>query len=237
MKKPRVAIIGYGQFGKFIAKHLRAHASIVPITRTTNYEKIKNCEVIIFCVPFSGLADAVSAAKPYIAADALIMDVTSVKKAPLTLLKQTFPHHNILGTHPIFGPQSGKNGISGLPIVLCNISVPLPTYRKIKKFLSKTLLLRVIEQSPAEHDHEMAHIQGLTHFIGRALLMMDIKKFKTNTTSYAHLIELTNLLKNDSWELFKTIQLHNTEATNVRKTLLKTLKKIDSDLMNTKHHS
>lgn len=230
MQKLRIAIIGYGQFGKFIAKHLRPHAIIQPITRNSDPHLLCNCDVVIFSVPYSGLAEAIAFAKPHIKNTTLIVDVTSVKQAPLALLATAFPQNEILGTHPIFGPQSGKNGIHALPIVLCNVSTAPRRYRAIKKFLKHTLMLRVIEQTPKAHDHEMAHIQALTHYIGRALLNMNIKKFATSTSSYLHLIELTELLKNDSWELFKTIELTNPEAKTVRQIFLTQLKKLENDL-------
>lgn len=214
--KPRIAIIGYGQFGRFMARHLRPYATIIPIKRDTNPARLTRCQIVIFAVPWQGLADAIASCVPHIATDALIIDVMSVKQAPLQALTAAFPEHAILGTHPIFGPQSGKNGLAGLPLVLCNVSVPATLYRRLKRFCSRELTLKVIEMTPREHDHEMAHVQGLTHLIGRALATMQLPSFVANTRSYEHLLELQRLLKDDSWELFTTIQNHNPEAAAVR---------------------
>jgi len=117
-----------------------------------------------------------------------------------------------------------------LPIVLCNESFTTTNYQKVKKFLKKTLELKVIEESAKDHDTQMANIQGLTHFIGRALLSLEIKSYVTNTQSYNHLLELQSLLKNDSWELFMTIQNTNPVAKVVRGKFLRELNKLERRL-------
>ncbi len=231
MQKPIVGIIGYGQFGQFMAKHLKPYATIVPFKRDSDPKTLMDCSIIIFAVPWDSLEAVIKRTKGFIAKDALILDVTSVKQKPLALLAKHFKKHARIGTHPIFGPQSGKHGIKGLPIVLTNESAPTKTYQQLKRFLQKELELRVIEMTAKEHDHEMAQIQGLTHFIGRALLEMNIQSFATNTKSYKQLLELVDLLRFDSWELFATIQNSNPEAKKIRRQLQKTLASLESRLV------
>jgi prephenate dehydrogenase len=231
MKKIQVAIVGYGQFGRFMAKHLRPHCTIVPIQRKTKPEKVRNCDIVIFAVPWNSLENAVQTLKPYIKKDAAIIDVMSVKQRPLIILRNQFKGHEILGTHPIFGPQSGKYGIEGLPIVLCNVSFSKKHYALIKRFLKKNLKLKVIEQTAKEHDDDMARVQGLTHFIGRALVQMGIKSHLTNTVSYVQLLGLRDLLADDSWELFQTIQNANPEARKVRESFINQLSALEQNLL------
>lgn len=230
MKKPRIAVIGYGQFGRFMAKNLRPYGTIVPINENTEPKAIAHCDVVIFAVPFDSLPIAISSFKNSIKQTALILDVTSVKQKPLALLKKAFPKNEILGTHPIFGPQSGKHGIKGLSIVLCNVSFTSKHYTAIRKFLKNELELKVIEQTPKQHDTEMARVQALTHLIGRSIAELDIKSYATNTKSYEQLLELKELLKNDSWELFETIQNANPEAKIIRKEFIRTIKNIETKL-------
>jgi len=230
MKKPRVAIVGYGQFGRFMAKQLRPYCTIVPIERKTPAEKITPCDVVIFSVSWNGLAAVIDRLKPHIKSDAVIIDVMSVKQKPLALLKKHFKGHEILGTHPIFGPQSGKNGLTGQPIVLCNVSFTAKRYAAVKRFLKQKLNLKVIEQTAKEHDSDMAKVQGLTHFIGRAIVQMDIKSHLTNTKSYEQLLELKDLLAEDSWELFQTIQNTNPEAVKTRKQFTKAIADLENQL-------
>lgn len=230
MKKFSVAIVGYGQLGRFMARHLEKYCHIVPIEKNTSPSKIEECNAVIFAVPWANFKVAVDTLRPYIRKDALILDVTSVKQKPMALLKKYFKGHEILGTHPIFGPQSGKDGIEGLPIVLCNISFSKTHYIQIKKFLSRELKLTVLEQTPAQHDTDMALVQGLTHFIGRAVVKMGVVQHSTDTRSYKHLLELRQLLAHDSWELFETIQSANPQAQKVRKKFLLELQRIEKKL-------
>ena len=52
---------------------------------------------------------------PFIKPGALVVDVASVKVKPTGWMEQHVPAHaDIVGLHPLFGPQSGKNGIAGL---------------------------------------------------------------------------------------------------------------------------
>jgi prephenate dehydrogenase len=153
MKIKKVAIVGFGQFGRFMAQHLTPHVVVVPVTSGTNPEVVASCDVVIFAVPYGALLQAASRVQPFVAKHALILDVTSVKQKPLALLRRVFKGHQILGTHPIFGPQSGKGGIAGLPIVLCNTTCTPSTYTYVRRFLKQTLALQIIEQTAKEHDH------------------------------------------------------------------------------------
>lgn len=226
----KIAVIGMGAFGALTAQHLTKYYEIVPITRTSDRSCIRDCSIVIFAVPFSSLQSAIDECRPYIAPDALLVDVTSVKERPLQLLQEHFPHHHILGTHPIFGPESSKNGLVGLPIVLCNVSFSPAQYRATKKFLEETFHLNVIEQTPSEHDQDMAEVQALTHLIGRTLKEINVKSHATDTASYRHLLHLNDLIKNDSWELFTTIQNSNPYAQKRRREFLEKINELEHRL-------
>jgi prephenate dehydrogenase len=233
----KIGIIGFGQFGQFITKHIEQYADVRIFDvrkgknkRLSSLQEVCDSDIVVFAVPAQNFEVACESAKPYIGNQTLIIDVSSVKVRPIEILKKYFPNNEILGTHPIFGPQSGKNGIEGLPIVLCNLSWSKGHYSKVKSFLSKKLGLKVIERTAKEHDKEMARVQGLAHFIGRALKTLDIKNYETSTQSYNNLVELKNLLKNDSWELFETIQKENPYAVEVREEFLQALSEIESKL-------
>jgi prephenate dehydrogenase len=92
------------------------------------------------------------------------------------------------------------------------------------------LQLEVIEKTPEEHDSEMAYVQGLSHFVGRALSIMQIKDFESATKSYKQLLALENLVGSDSWELYKTIQNANPYTQEVRNTFLETLQDLETKL-------
>ena len=236
MNSPRhIGIIGFGSFGQFMAGHLSPHAEVRAYDPnqkdlSTDLKTVCSSELVIFAVPFNALEEAAKSAVPFIPSQTHIADVTSVKVKPLQILQEYFPHNPILGTHPIFGPQSGRESIVGLPIVLSNISWDVESYAAVRAFLVDTLKLRVIEKTPEEHDKEMAHVQGLAHFIGRALKDMDIKDYETNTFSYHQLVKLRDLLKEDSWELFETIENANPYAADIRAKLMNALQTLEGQL-------
>lgn len=72
---------------------------------------------------------------------------------------------NLLTIHPVFGPQSGKNGIKGLKCMFSNIRCDEKIYQDFKDIFEHKLELKILEMTPEEHDKEMAYIQGLSHFI------------------------------------------------------------------------
>ena len=61
----------------------------------------------------------------------------------------------------------------------------------------------------------MAYVQALTHLIGRSLAQMQIPDEMLKTQTYQHLIDLTGLIGNDSFELFTAIQTMNPFAQEV----------------------
>jgi prephenate dehydrogenase len=245
----KIGILGFGSFSRFIAPILAKYATVYIYTREQKYidlvselkssgsplyagtgSDIAELDYFIFSVPLGALGDAAKLYSDKLSPNTVIIDVTSVKEKPLAILAEYYPKHQILGTHPIFGPQSGKSGIAGLPIVLCNVSVHTEKYQQIRQFLSDILKLTCIEQTPLEHDTEIAYVQGLSHFIGRALKQMNIQDYAIATQSYKQLLELVSLIGDDSFELYKTIQNGNERTAEVRKQFLETLASIEKSI-------
>ena len=245
MQVKKIGVYGYGAFGKLMAKVLSNFFEVNTYSRSlkiggkdkyakfVSQEELAKSDLIVFSVPVQFLESAIKEFKKdtKVPQSTYILDVSSVKEYPMKIMKKYFPKNPRLGTHPIFGPQSyQKYGLKGSKIVLCQDNLPQKDYRAIKKFLEETLGLVVIEKSAKEHDKEMALVQGITHFIGRALAIMDIEDYSTGTFSYKHLIELKDLLKDDSWELFETIQNFNRYTVKERGRLLKVLKQLNDNL-------
>ncbi|MEK7063123.1 MAG: prephenate dehydrogenase/arogenate dehydrogenase family protein [Patescibacteria group bacterium] len=231
----RVGVIGYGQFAQFAIPLVSKLSEVIAYDiaggeGTKTLQEVCSTDLVVFAVPAQAFDAACAAAQQFIQPTTLIADISSVKVGPIAMMRKYFLNNEILGTHPIFGPQSGKDGIVGLPIVLFNVSWTESHYAACKDFLGGTLKLHVIEQSAEQHDKEMARVQGLTHFIGRALGSIDMTAYPTSTKSYTHLLELVELLKNDSWDLFRTIQMENPYAENVRKEFLAELHDLEEKL-------
>lgn len=233
VQKNKILIVGKGNFGEFIGPHLKNFFNVEfydPQKGLSVVGNIDEIDILVFSIPLESLEESAQYFSKIVSPKALIFDVTSVKVEPLNILKKYFPNNEIIGTHPIFGPQSGKNGITGLTIVLSNLTASQQALENTKHFLSEKLGLKVIEKTPDEHDQEMAYVQGLSHFIGRAIAKMGIQEYVSQTSSYKQLVSLKNLVGSDSWELYKTIQNGNKYTRNVRLEFLKEIIQIEHDL-------
>lgn len=238
----KLGIIGFGQFGQFTAKQLAPFFEVTVfdnVNRQTEAREIgvtwsdfsgaAGKPIVIFAVPLSPLAEVLKRSVPFLKPDAICLDVCSVKMKPLKLMREILPETvEIIGTHPLFGPQSGSGGIEGMRIALC----PQRTTKteQIKKFLSEKLKLQVFEKSPEEHDSEMAHVQVLTHFVARALDELHVADSELSTVSYQELMRAARLVSEDSWELFNTIQTGNSFAEDKRKSFIDKLLELENRL-------
>jgi prephenate dehydrogenase len=234
-KRLKVGIVGRGQFSGFIVPHLSKYFQVFVFSgrgdvETEKLELIKSLDYLVLCVPLNGFESVCERWSNVVSKNTVIVDVTSVKLEPIRLMQKYFPEYKILGTHPIFGPQSGKNGIAGLPIVLTNVSLLQDEYSKVKKFFAESLGLNCIEKTAEQHDKEMALVQGLSHFIGRTLKRMGIVDMDTATQSYKQLVSLKDMVGDDSWDLYKTIQEGNPLAKGVRGQFLEELNKLEKEL-------
>lgn len=234
-----LGIVGFGSFGRFMCAHLRPHFEVVVCDRQPYAEaaaaigvrwaplaEVVRCDVVVLAVPVQNLEEVLRVATPHLRPGALLLDVSSVKVRPLELLEEWVPSAvEVVGTHPMFGPQSGRDGISGLKIVLC----PLRCRRlpSLRRFLSDVLGLEVHEMTPQRHDEEMAYIQGLTHWVAKALREVRVPDLDLATVAYRHLLSIEEILGDDSWELFVTIEGENPFAAEARRLLMSKLRELD----------
>ena len=235
-----IGIIGFGQFGRFMAQHLAPfydvsvcdNAALQTEAEKINvkwrdFETVARKEIVIFAVPLSGFEQVLRRAVPFLRSDAICFDVCSVKMQPLEMMSRILPETvEIIGTHPLFGPQSGREGIAGMRVALCPVRTSKTN--EIKRFLTEKLKLRVFEKSPEAHDEEMAHVQALTHFVARALDELHVFDSELATVSYEELMRAARLVSEDSWELFQTIQQGNPFAGEKRKEFIEKLIELEN---------
>jgi hypothetical protein len=143
--------------------------------------------------------------------------VLSVKVHPETVFKkqlQGLPVQAIL-THPMFGPDSSKDGFAGLPFILNKFMSDADTYEFWKDYFTSRKL-RVIEMSAVEHDKLAADSQGLTHFIGRLLEGAEFKQTPIDSLGSKKLQEIEEQTTNDTWQLFYDLQTYNPYTKEMR---------------------
>lgn len=225
---PSLGIVGFGAFGRLMARHLAPHTRLVAYdpalpaggvlegARLGTLAKAAGCDIVALAAPVNRLAEVVAAIGPHLRPGALVLDVGSVKVGPAAVLRAGLPAWvDILGTHPLFGPQSARAGIAGLRIALCPIRGT--SWRRLAAFLRRDLRLRVIVTTPEAHDREAATVQGLTHLIAKVLVRMEPLPTRMTTASFSRLIEAVEMVRHDAPEVFLAIERANPYAPEVRR--------------------
>ncbi len=128
----------------------------------------------------------------------------------------------------MLGPQSGRDGIRGLKVVVC--AHRTTCLDRVLSLLQEDLGLRVLEMTPEAHDAEMAYVQGLTHWIAKALREIKLPNLDLSTPAYRHLLAIEAILREDSDALFRTIQAENPFAAQARRDLVAKLRDIAADI-------
>jgi prephenate dehydrogenase len=224
---PSVGLMGFGAFGRLTARHLRPHCRLLAFDPAlpadvraggiiaADPSEIAACDIVILAVPVAALSEAIATLRPHLRAGAIIVDVGSVKIGPaMTMLAELPEDVEIVGTHPLFGPQSGRDGIAGLKIAICPIRGR--SAWRIAAFLRRVLHLKVIMTTPEAHDREAAMVQGLTHLIAKILVRMEPLPRRMTTASFDLLMRATEMVRHDSPGVFLAIEQANPHARPVR---------------------
>jgi prephenate dehydrogenase len=229
-----VGIIGFGAFGRLIATHLRPYFALTaydPATPTRGWDEALGvahadlaqaaaCDIVILATPVDRLAAALADIRDHLRPGALVLDVCSVKVIPARLMHDLLPDTvEAIGAHPLFGPQSGRDGIAGLKMALCPIRTPgrgRSRVRRVAAFARKALRLKVFITTPEAHDREAAMVQGLTHLIAKVLVQMEPLPTKMTTASFDRLMQAVDMVRYDAAEVFLAIERLNPYSADVR---------------------
>lgn len=232
------AVYGLGRFGSFWAECLyQAGLSVKAYSRSEHplpegvqrcsEEEALNSELLFFAVSISSFESVLKRVGSRIGKDTIVMDTCSVKIYPAKWMKENIPSDRfMIALHPMFGPDSGKNGVDGLPIVMCPISDSSDERYKKMKALFESMRLSVLEMSAERHDEEAAYSQGVTHFVGRTLRQMGMKPTPIATQGYKNLMTIVDQTCNDPLQLFYDLQRYNPYAKEMRLSLRVAIEKV-----------
>jgi len=251
-----IGVVGFGRFGQFIAKTLGQHGKIV-VTSRSDYTDIandmgaeyvplsepeaflnKNLDVIILATSIVSFEDTVKSLTPHLRdyvsktnKGPLMVDVLSVKEHARDILLEHLPEEcDILCTHPMFGPDSGKNGWKNLNFVFEKTRVDkvvfdpsscldfqntndesfneaysyIEAMDRIERFLSiwEEEGCRMVPLSCKSHDEYAANSQFITHLMGRILGAQGLQKTPIDTKGFESVLKLIDSTTADSFDLF-----------------------------------
>jgi len=236
-----VGLIGYGRFGGFAAEHLckdfrmfaadarndkRVGRSIHRVSLTEAASK----PIVILAVPINQLHTVLARIAPHLQPGTLVIDVSSVKEQPLRWMKAILPKTvSILGTHPLFGPDSASHGLKGHTIVLCPARIRKKQFLHVCGYL-RQLGLTVRTMTPLRHDRLMASTLFLTQFIGHGVRSLRLPPPKTSTQNFQLLHQITTATGNDTMELFHDMFEYNRFAKRIPEKLLRAFTQLHNGL-------
>ncbi|PON35964.1 Prephenate dehydrogenase/arogenate dehydrogenase [Parasponia andersonii] len=237
-KKPtslKIAVVGFGNFGQFLAKAFVRQGHTVLAHSRSDYsataQKLgvaffsdpddlceQHPEVVVLCTSILSTEKVIKTI-PFqrLRRNTLFVDVLSVKEFPRDLLLSYLPpEFDILCTHPMFGPQSGKFSWVGLPFVFDRVRIGPGEYRadRCDEFLGIFARegCRMVEMSCAEHDRFAAGSQFVTHTMGRVLERFGLESSPINTKGYETLLNLVHNTAGDSFDLYYGLFMYNKNA-------------------------
>ncbi|KAL5539445.1 hypothetical protein UlMin_044983 [Ulmus minor] len=231
----KIAIIGFGNFGQFLAKAFVRQGHTVLAHSRSDYSSAaqklgvayfsdphdlceQHPEVVLLCTSILSTEKVIQSI-PFqrLRRNTLFVDVLSVKEFPRDLLLKYLPEEfDILCTHPMFGPQSGKFSWVGLPFVYDKVRIGNNGFRinRCEQFLNIFARegCRMVEMSCAEHDRHAAGSQFVTHTMGRLLEKFRLESSPINTKGYETLLNLVDNTAGDSFDLYYGLFMYNKNA-------------------------
>lgn len=222
-EQPRtVAIIGgHGKMGRLLTSLFSDTGNPVLVadldTALDAQAAAAEADVVVVSVPIDITERVIGEIGPYVREDALLMDVTSIKEAPVrAMLASTSA--SVAGTHPMFGPN--VHTLQGQRVVLCRARGDEWADWLTRVFAARGL--QVTETTPEKHDRAMSIVQVLTHFQtqvqGLTLARLGLPLAETMTfTSPVYLLELFVTARHfaQSPQLYGPIEMLNPRTAEV----------------------
>ena len=235
----KIGVLGFGRLGKLLVRNFTLDATVcvydINLERSevenlgaklATLEEICKSKILIICVPISQISSVANQIKNLVTKDTLVIDVCSVKVYPMEKLTSILSKEvEVLGTHPMFGPDSASRSLYGCKVVLCQERVSDKVFNNIKGYL-ESHGLKVIVSTAHEHDKQIADSLILTHTIGRTLMDMNSSPMEIDTKGYRRLLKILETVENDSVQLFNDMNKYNPYAKEMREALSSSLNKV-----------
>ena len=117
-------------------------------------------DLVVIAVPIASTVAVIRQVAPFVRAEACLLDVTSVKRAPLeAMLQFAASSVDVVGSHPMFGPSGSDFDRQKVVLVRGRGETWFPRIKRLYELFGA----ECIEASAEEHDRQMALIQVLVH--------------------------------------------------------------------------
>jgi prephenate dehydrogenase len=230
----RIGIIGgKGKMGNFFKNFFEKKGYFVEVsdvnTSLTNTELVKRNKIILISVPIEIFSKIVKEISSFVKEDHWIIDICSLKKEPVKIMKKFLKRGEILATHPLFGPY--EKDLKGKTIAFYPVRG-----KKIVKWFKNLMSnegLKLVKISPKGHDEIMALVQVVNHF-WLIILAKTIKDSGFNlkdvvylsTPSFLIQLHILKRLAKQDPQLYAKIQLENPLGKKFRNLLCKNCKNL-----------
>ncbi|GBG65124.1 hypothetical protein CBR_g49487 [Chara braunii] len=256
--KMKIGILGFGNFGQFIAKRIiQQNHEVLAFSRSDYTATAKELgvtyfrdaddfceehpEVVVVCTSILSTEKVLSSLPlQRLRRNTLFVDMLSVKEFPKKLFLKLLPaEFDILCTHPMFGPESGKGSWNGLPLVYDKVRVREGKLRdkRVENFLQifEKEGCQMVEMSCEEHDRYAASTQFITHTVGRVLGKFGLESTPINTKGYETLLNLVENTQGDSFDLYYGLFMYNINATEELERLERAFDSVKKQLFDQLH--
>ncbi|MDT8378672.1 MAG: bifunctional chorismate mutase/prephenate dehydrogenase [Desulfotignum sp.] len=183
--RPGAAVLiigGAGQMGALFAALFEKSGYRVRILTESDWEEApllcNGIDLALVSVPIEHTVAVIKKIAPFLPADALLADLTSVKKDPVDAMCKS---HNgpVLGLHPLFGPTTSS---LDKQIIVYSPGRDMTAGHWLVEQLALWGAIPV-QAAPVEHDEIMEIVQALRHFatfcFGRFLFEKQVKIQRT----------------------------------------------------------
>jgi chorismate mutase / prephenate dehydrogenase len=154
---------GTGEMGRYFEKWFTGagyHVRLMGRKHWPDMEKLCNgVELAIISVPIDVTPDVIRKIAPYLPPNAVLADITSIKKVPLDAMHAAHPGP-VLGLHPLFGPTPAT--LDKQIVVATPGRDPEACQWVLDQFAAWGSV--IVTSTPEEHDEIMAIVQALRHF-------------------------------------------------------------------------
>lgn len=228
-----IAVIGgHGKIGRLLVRLFGdlGHHLLVADTDTTlrAEEAAAAADVTVISVPIEHTEAVIRAVGPKVRADGLLMDVTSIKSAPMRAMLDSTTA-SVVGTHPMFGPT--VHTLQGQRVVLCRGRGDWWADWVAQALTARGLV--ITETTAEHHDRVMSVVQVLTHFQtqvqGLTLARLGLSLSETLPfTSPAYLLELYVAARHFAQDpaLYGPIEMRNPRTADVTAAFGRTVQEV-----------